>query len=79
MWIHVGRVPVADIPEDVEFVCNGADVQAIYDTAGPFPDDHYRSFFVPIGEGEYAVIWGCEWTVPYLERQCDRLEWVEYA
>ena len=60
------------IPENADFVSDSQDVQAIREHIGKAADG-YDSFFVILGEGDYAHVWGIAGIVPHLSKLANKL------
>lgn len=59
---------VRDLPKDAQFVSDSQEVAAVDYHTGNQPGD-FDSYFVQIGDGDYAAVWGMYGTVPHLTKK----------
>jgi hypothetical protein len=66
------KLQVSDMDDDLIFVSDSQDVQAIKSELGK-QAKRFDSFFVAIGEGEYLTVYGMQGTVPISDKPVIRL------
>ena len=67
---------VGALPQDLQFVSDSQDVQAIKDYFGDAVNGEYGeydAFFVRVQDGEYTEVWGICGIVPYNSKLTTRL------
>jgi hypothetical protein len=61
------------LSEDLQFISDSQDVTAVKEHIGGKLVRDYDSFFVKIGDGDYAEVWGMSGIVPHLSRLVRRI------
>lgn len=72
MNVETRVTAVRMIPQSAQFVTDSQDVQAIKGHIGGIAYD-YDSFFVIVGDGDYAAVWGMCGIVPHLSKLVTQL------
>ena len=61
------------LPNNLQFMSDSQDVQAVRDYLGDDIASEYDSFFIEILDGDYGKVYGMFGIVPYLSREVTRI------